>query len=215
LSIVALITAITLVATSYIIKYDDLLYSKFSKILSVLEFRKKKIYELAHKVENHFDAVLFGCDRIGYSIIQTFAKLKYKFLVVDFNPEIIQELASKGISCLYGDFEDFEIIGKIDMKKPRIFISTIPDFRGNVRLIRNVRRMNKNAAIFVTATTINEALELYEKGADYVIMPHFLGGEHTSYILENLKRENISQRREKHIEELKKRKLLKQEHPAR
>lgn len=215
LSIVALITAITLVATSYIIKYDDLLYSKFSKILSVLEFRKKKIYELAHKVENHFDAVLFGCDRIGYSIIQTFAKLKYKFLVVDFNPEIIQELASKGISCLYGDFEDFEIIGKIDMKKPRIFISTIPDFRGNVRLIRNVRRMNKNATIFVTATTINEALELYEKGADYVIMPHFLGGEHTSYILENLKRENISQRREKHIEELKKRKLLKQEHPAR
>jgi Kef-type K+ transport system membrane component KefB len=215
LSVVAIITAITLVATSYLIKYDSQIYSKLSRLLSVFEFRKKETYKLAHSVEDHFDAVLFGCDRIGYSILSTFRKLKYKFLVVDFNPEVIHELAGRGISCIYGDFDDAEIMHKINLKKLKLFISTIPDFKANARLIRNVRNTNKSSVIFVTAVTINEALELYEKGADYVIMPHFLGGEHTAYMIEHLKEKGLLETRKRHIEELKNRKLLKQEHPGR
>jgi len=215
LSTVAIITAATLIATSYLIKYNKQIYALLSRPLSIFEFRTKKIYELAHFAEDHFDAVLFGCDRIGYSILRTLDKLRYKFLVVDFNPEVINDLANKKISCIYGDFDDIEILNKINLKKPKMFISTIPDYKGNVRLIRNVRRANKNAVVFVTAATINEALELYGKGADYVIMPHFLGGEHASYIIEHLKEKGIIKTKSQHIEELRNRKLLKQEHPKR
>jgi len=215
LSIVAIITAITLVVTSYLIKYDSNIYEKLQKVLSIFEFRKKEMYKLAHLVEDHFDAVLFGCDRIGYSFINTFRKLKYRFLVVDFNPEVINDLAGKQISCLYGDFEDSEITSKLDFKKPKLFVSTIPDFISNAKLLKKVKFLNKNAVIFLTATTINEALELYEKGADYVIMPHFLGGEHASYMIEHLKEKGLLETRRRHIEELKHRRWLKQEHPKR
>ncbi len=215
LSVVAIITAITLVVTSYLIKYDHWIYEKLSGALSIFEFRKKEIYKLAHSAEDHFDAVLLGCDRIGYSILNTFRKLKYKFLVVDFNPEVINDLAGKQISCIYGDFEDAEIMNKIDLKKPKIFISTIPDFSANVRLLKKVRGANRTALVFLTAVTISEALELYEKGADYVIMPHFLGGEHASYIIEHLREKGLLETKKRHIEELKNRKLLKQEHPRR
>ncbi len=215
LSIVTIITAITLVTTTYFIKYSKEIYARLDKPLSIFEIRKKKIYELSHKPEDHFDAVLFGCDRVGYSILKTFKKLKYKFLVVDFNPEVIHDLASQRINCLYGDFDDPEIIKNINLKRPKLFISTIPDHRANIRLITKVREASKKAIIFVTATSINEALELYNKGADYVIMPHFLGGEHASYIVENLREKGIIKTKVKHIEDLKNRKSLKQEHSKR
>lgn len=214
-SIIAIITAITLIVTSYLIKFDKQIYLRFEKVLGIFEFRKNKIYESSHGAEDHFDAILFGCDRVGYTILQTFKKLKYKFLVVDFNPEAIHDLANQKINCIYGDFDDPEIIKNLNLKRPKLFISTIPDHRANLRLLKNVREVNQKAVIFVTGTTINEALELYDKGADYVILPHFLGGEHVSYIVENLKEKKLLSTKVKHIEDLKNRKNLKQEHPKR
>ena len=50
-------------------------------------------------------------------------------------------------------------------------------------LIDAVKHRNKEAIIIVNAQQINEGPELYKRGADYVIMPHFLGGEYVSQII--------------------------------
>jgi tryptophan synthase beta chain len=62
---------------------------------------------------------------------------------------------------------------------------------------------------------IDEALKLYEIGADYVILPHFLGGAHVSYLLE----ENVGdmdmllKTKLSHIKELTHRKKIGHKHP--
>ena len=73
----------------------------------------------------------------------------------------------------------------------------------------------KDALIFVTTEEIDNALELYDHGADYVILPHFLGGEYVSVLLEE-SHKNMNKlivAKLKHIEELKKRKKIGHEHP--
>ena len=62
----------------------------------------------------------------------------------------------------------------------------------------------------MTANQIDDALILYEQGADYIILPHFLGGEHASMLLERIIREPniILTNKLQHIEELSKRKEL-------
>ena len=62
----------------------------------------------------------------------------------------------------------------------------------------------------MTASTIDDALQLYEAGADYVILPHFLGGEHASLILEETSSniDSLIQRKLEHIRELHFRKHL-------
>ena len=68
--------------------------------------------------------------------------------------------------------------------------------------------------IIVTANQIDDALELYRAGADYVVLPHFLGGEHVSLLLDTLySRKKASRTRRGHIRELTLRKKLGQEHP--
>ena len=69
--------------------------------------------------------------------------------------------------------------------------------------------------VFVTAHDVDDALEYYRLGADYVILPHFLGSHHVSLMLESIS-ENINkliQTRLKHIEELNMRKRLGHHHP--
>jgi hypothetical protein len=39
--------------------------------------------------------------------------------------------------------------------------------------------------VFVTANHVDDALKLYDSGADYVILPHFLGGNYISTMIEN------------------------------
>ena len=56
---------------------------------------------------------------------------------------------------------------------------------------------------------------MYRAGADYVIMPHFLGGEYTSEIIERAGDNKVEYEIEKarHIADLKERLKEGQEHP--
>ena len=69
--------------------------------------------------------------------------------------------------------------------------------------------------IFVTASTIEEALKMYDAGADYVILPHFLGGDHVSYLLqENVgNMDTLLKTKLNHIQELHHRRTIGHEHP--
>jgi len=69
--------------------------------------------------------------------------------------------------------------------------------------------------ISVVSHQIDEAVKLYEEGATYVVMPHFLGGRHISTMIEKNKLDMNKFIKEKvtHIEHLKKRRELGHEHP--
>ena len=70
------------------------------------------------------------------------------------------------------------------------------------------KESNPKITVIATSYEINEALELYEKGADYVIVPHLLGGERAAEIVNNSDNLNrLTLARVKHIIELKRRKL--------
>ena len=94
-------------------------------------------------------------------------------------------------------------------------LSTVPTKADNLLLIRMARKENKKVAIFVTANQIQEALELYDAGADYVVLPHFLGGEHISLLIEDFTKDikKVIEHKVKHIKELKERHALGHEHP--
>ena len=83
------------------------------------------------------------------------------------------------------------------------------------RGIQETKKADRKILVFVTGSQIEEALELYNAGADYVILPHFLGGEHVSLILENFgsNLKKIIENKFRHVEELRKRHSLGHEHP--
>lgn len=120
------------------------------------------------------------------------------------------------IPALYGDSYDADLLEDLPLDKIHLAISTIPDFETNTLLIESIRMKNDKAIIIVRAHQIEEALELYEKGASYVLTPHFLGGEYVAKMITELEVKKMGYRKEKdkHIKMLKERLSRGDIHPA-
>lgn len=212
LSLMTLIGLITIGGSTYMIMYSDVIYRHISKYLWMFEKKNIKEKQLPNK---NIDAVLFGYNRIGFSILDSLKKIKKKYLVVDYNPDIIADLKKLDIPCLYGDVDDEDLLNELPLKKIELFVSTIPEFEVNAVLVETIRKVNKDAVIIARAHTISDAMDLYKKGASYVLTPHFLGGDYIARMLSIVKmdKEGYKEERERHIKMLKARLSLGQEHP--
>ncbi len=218
-AIAVLAALITFLFTSYATMYHQWLYEKMENILRPFELMKRgrglEYLPEEQKGDLSYQVVLVGYDRLGYSILTPFQKKKKNFVVIDYNPDIIRRLKNRRIPCIYGDIGDPEILGRIDSRILKMLVSTVPAYEDNVRILDYVRRENKKATVFVTAESIDEALQLYTRGADYVILSHFLGGERVGLLLDELgdNIKELAKNKKAHIKELKRRQRLDHEHP--
>ncbi len=212
-SIATLIAILSITMTSYFFKFDDKIYRHLSKFLSGFERLTTKTHVMHYFHDNmKKEVILIGYDRIGYKVFKTLEKLKKSCVIVDFNPDVIKKLIVNKVPCIYGDIGDIEVIERLDLKHTGLVISTIPNVDDNMLLMKKVRRVNDKAKIIVTANLVDEALELYDGGADYVILPHYLGGEHVSLLLEDVSEDfnKLLKTKLNHIKDLR---LRKEVHP--
>ena len=192
----------TVLLSSYMIIYANKFYTLVSPALKI--FEKKRIRD-QKKTNQKYDAILFGYNRIGFSILKSLKKLKKKYLVVDFNPDSINNLKRFGVPALYGDVYDLEFLQDLPLEHLNLAVSTIPDVETNQLLLETIKQVNKDATVILRAHSIDDALKLYASGANYVLTPHFLGGEYVGDMIKHSKTkdEDYSLERQKHIKMLK------------
>lgn len=199
----------TIAASSYLITHGKTIYSWI--------FGAKKPVSRKRSA-NGRQVILFGYNRVGYDLLKSFKKMKLSCLVVDYDPEIVAMLKEKHIPVMYGDASDIDLISELNFSKAKLVVSTIPDTRTNIFIARHIKKTlhKKNTVLIATAHKIDEAIQLYSEGVDYVIMPHFLGGKHASSLLikygANINK--FIKEKAKHLNELKERKRLGHEHPT-
>ncbi len=206
-----MLAIISIPSTSYVLKYEKHIYNFLQKDLGIFD----KIGGIKRHPETFMsnpnpEVILCGYNRAAYSIFRKLTKLKKKFLVIDYNPQVIKTLVQKKISAIFGDISNIEVLDEIPFKKAKIVVSTVPDEHASRLLIRKAKRTNKKILVIVTASHLDEALGLYNSGADYVVLPHYLSGEHISLLLDDVEAnlKNIKRKKDHHLLELQKRKLL-------
>ncbi len=204
-SMTVLLAVISITLTAYITKHEDTIYSSFSRFLNFFERIALWTVKLEYKSKSKdHNVVLFGCHRMGTIFLETFRSLNMKVLVVDDNPETIKGLMKEKINCIYGDANNLEILERINLSNVKIVVSTLPETEVNRLLLKHIKDVNKNAVLFLTANHLEEAIYLYNHGADYVILPHLLGGEAISHLLKRvgMGKKELKALREKHIKYL-------------
>jgi len=127
--------------------------------------------------------------------------MKKRFLVVDYNPEAIDHLEHEGITHEYGDITDPEFLEEIRVEQAKLVISTVRDFNTNLYLTDHIHQLNPEAVIIAHSESPSHAHLLYEHGATYVMMPHFIGSERVSNMINRhgLKKSDFVASREKHL----------------
>lgn len=207
LSLITAVGLITFAGSAYMIMYASQLYGFLAPFISIFERSGKKVDEHKYHKDHPHDIIMFGYNRIGGDLLHSLRQLKKKFLVIDYNPDTINELLAQKVECRYGDANDIEMLNNLNFRDAKMVISTIPLLDTNVLIINKVREQNKDVVIAVVSHEIDDSVLLYEKGANYVIQPHMLGGKHFSTMIEKNKLEPDAflQERIEHIEHLKKR----------
>lgn len=201
-SLVTLVAIITIAASTYMIIYADRLYSLVEKHLKLFERRKVRYDQ---EDADRYDVVQFGYKKGGDELVRTFKRMARPFVVIDYDPEVVDRLEREGVNYIYGDALDLELMDEAGVPKAKLIASTITDHDTNRFLVQQVTQMNPRAVLIVHSDSPEQAEELYKLGATYVMMPHYIGTEKIgSFIRKNgLKKSEFKKFRDKNLPDFK------------
>jgi Kef-type K+ transport system membrane component KefB len=177
-SIITLVAIITIAVSTFLTHYDEQLFRQFEKIR--LRIFEKEVVHREKRGPAPYQLVLFGYHHGGHEFIRAFQDMHKRFLVIDYDPEVIDLLDHQKIDYLYGDATDMELLQEAGIDKSKLLVSTITDHPTNLFIIKLIEQMNPDAAVICHADNIKQATALYEAGASYVMIPHHIGSERMS-----------------------------------
>lgn len=197
-ALITLVALITIGVSTYMMKYDDWLYKRLSKYLTV--FERKELREHA-KQKEPYPAILFGYHKGGHEFIEAFRDMKLRYLVVDDDPAIIDHLEHQGIRHEFGDMTDEEFLTEINASGAKLVVSTIESLATNLSTLQFLRRHNPHISFVCHAVSYEDAAELYEHGASYVSLPHYIGSERVSNFIKRhgMSHKALSGYRDRHL----------------
>lgn len=200
-AIVALVAIITIGATTYLMHYDDQLYAGLEHRLRLFE---RRVVKEDTKTNIDYPIVMFGYHKGGQEFAKVFREMRRRFIVVDYNPEVIEQLERQRINFMYGDATDPELLKELNVSKAKLIVSVMVDFPTNLSLLKHVAHENPDAIFICHADTFEEANELYNNGATYIMMPYLIGSEKIGNFLKrtSLDKKDFDNYRDRHLTQL-------------
>ena len=131
------------------------------------------------KIEEELNdhVVIIGAHRVGAPVVKFLEKEKIPFMVMDFNPHIVEALREKGMNVVYGDLGDPEILDSLQLENAKLIVSTARDMSDNEMLLEEIKRRKIRAKVVTRALDKDHADALKALGADYVILPEQVSGD--------------------------------------
>lgn len=178
---VSLITAvgiITIILSTYLMNYSEEIFRRISKFLSIFERRVKKS-EYYGELSFSKPIILIGSHRVGRNIVDYLNK--EDVLVIDFDPDVIAHMRKLGYNVIFGDISDSEILERANLKSTRLIICTSPDIDDNLKLLSEISEIAEGKIrpkIILRAEDEEDAMLLYKKKADYVLLPYLTSGQY-------------------------------------
>lgn len=218
-SVLIFVFAITAVASTYLIDYND----KLARWLTG-QLKRSGYGDIntacdqpdATSDSRDHDVVMLGFYHQASAMIHEWERAgsngkRHPFLdrllIIDFNPQVHAELKRRNIACIYGDLANMDTLHHAHIDRARLILMTVPDsvMRGtsNRRLMQQARRLNPEAKVVATADRVRQALELYAEGAEFVFMTHLHAAKQRAQIVEEGLRIGFDALRGNHLAELK------------
>lgn len=197
-SLITLVAFITIGASSYLSKHADGIFRRLEKPLRHVERAGANEPRRAHPL---YPIILFGYHKGGYEYLKTFRDMRQRYIVVDYDPDVIDVLEEQGIRHAYGDATDEEFLDALSTGRAQLVVSTMTDAPTNLALLHYIRRHNDKTSFICHANNFEEAERLYERGASYVSLPHYIGSERISNFIKHhgLDHEALAHYRDKHL----------------
>lgn len=187
LTAIALSGVLSMIVASIMIAESNNLYKMLSSAIGFFERKnfhnELEAKHLTEELQDHI--IVIGGHRVGGELVKYFKKEKISYVVLDFNPSHIDKLVKEQINVIYGDVGDPDVLEELKFTEARMVVSTVQDLGDGLLLIEELKSRKVDVPLIVRAATTTEAEILYKAGADLVLIPAIITGDHLAEIIKD------------------------------
>ncbi len=155
-------------------------YISNNRLLEELKF--KKVQNRIDKLRNH--AIICGYGRNGRQAVATLGMHKKPCVIIDKDAELINSDAfDANILYVKGDATNDETLLRAGIMNASSLIAAMPSDANNLYVVLSAKQLNPDCKIISRASNESSYKKLKIAGADNVIMPDKLGGEHMASLV--------------------------------
>ncbi|WP_339653462.1 potassium channel protein [uncultured Maribacter sp.] len=142
--------------------------------------KKKKMKNIIENLNQH--VVVCGFGRNGMQAAEKLKAYNKPFVVIEKDKEIIERY-SEDVLFIEGDANDDDVLLEAGIDRAQYLIATLPDDAANLFVVLSARQLKKDLFIISRASLVNSQKKLFLAGADKVIMPDKIGGDHMASLV--------------------------------
>ena len=173
--------SLLIISSIFIVGYAISVTTEYilSKNTGVL--RQKKVQKKLESMYNHI--IVCGYGRNGKQAAQKLLAYNRPFVIVEKDEEVINRFADENTLFILGNAIEDEILLKAGIEKASTLICATPSDADNLFVVLSARQMNKNLKIISRASEETSYKKMKLAGADNVIMPDKIGGDHMASLV--------------------------------
>jgi voltage-gated potassium channel len=137
-------------------------------------FERKRMRARINKLNGHY--ILCGFGRVGGQVAREFALDGVPFVVIDDNPEKIDECLAEGYLAILGEASDDATLEEAGIRRARGLVAAVNSDAANVFVVLSARKLNPDLHIVARASSDESATKLEMAGADRTLSPYAVGG---------------------------------------
>ncbi len=148
---------------------------------SILARRKRDQDKYLKSMENHI--IVCGYGRNGKQAVAKLQDYKRDFIIVEKNQQVIDDCPIDNKHFIRGNANEDEVLLQAQIEKASVLISALPDDADNLFIVLSARQLNKDLKIISRASEDTSYKKLKLAGADNVILPDQIGGQHMASLI--------------------------------
>jgi len=175
-------TSVLILTSIFIFGYAIKVISEY--ILSqnnIGNLRQKRVERKIAKMHDHI--IVCGYGRNGQQAVHKLLAYNQSFVVVEKDEEVVERFSSELVSFIYGNASEDEVLKRAGIENASTLISALPSDADNLFIVLSARQMNSKLKIISRATEETTQKKLKLAGANNVIMPDKIGGEHMASLV--------------------------------
>lgn len=131
--------------------------------------QRKRMSETIKALEDH--VIICGFGRMGQILAKKLADAQVLFVVIDNNPDRIEQAESQGYLVRTGNATDDTVLYKAGIDNARSLATVLPDDAANVFITLTARELNPKLTILARGELPSTEKKLRLAGADQVVLP--------------------------------------------
>ncbi len=158
------------VITEYIVKRSD-----------PLKAQQRKIQRMIQALEEHI--IIVGYGRNGKQAADKLLAYEKPFIIIEKNKKVIEKHENTPFLFIEGNATEDDVLIEAGIKKAACLICTLPEDADNLFIVLSARQLNNDLKIISRASRDTSYKKIKLAGADNVIMPDRIGGDHMASLV--------------------------------